>query len=228
MKKFVLFCLLTLFSFSAFSQELVIPSVTYSPGFNGSFWKTAVALYNPTSVPQDVSVQTITLEGNIPSTTLAPGQYISVDNLGEMFGLGYGTFLVKFHSTSPDVILTARTYSTTEGVEGQFSTLLPSLEPIETTKFIVFTRGTGARKALFLYGNLSASCYTMNDYIPFEYISTFKGLTRLNIAEETIFCKVVDTTPGFPSGAEPSMYYTYAWGTEADKITNCPTLIPAE
>ena len=228
MRKTLLGLLLcTVFAVSA-NAQIVLPSVTYAPGFNGSFWKTAVAVYNPTSSPQTVSAQSITLEGNAPSAVLAPGQYFAVDNLAEMFGLGYGTFLVTVTSTSPEVVLTARTYSTTEGVDGQFSTSIPVLEPIVDTEFIVFTQGKTARKALFLYGNLHASCYTMYDYIPSEYDGTPGTLTRFNIANETVFCKVVDTNPGFPSGGDPSMFYFYAWGSEADNITNCPTLIPAD
>jgi hypothetical protein len=233
MKKFTILCLLCLSVLasgaSATDETVVIPSVALSPGANGSFWKTAIGIYNASDSVRTVSARNILGAGEIPSAELQPGQFVGTDNLGAMFNAGEGTFLVQLTRSGPGVIFTARTYSVTESQPGQFGTLLIPVRPISEPISLVFTRAEGARKALFLYGNLKASCVTTLPDTVFVYFGTLGSLNRISIPEDALACKIESLgSAGYPSGGEASDYYYYAWASEGDNVSNCPTLITAE
>ena len=228
MKKFsVLVCLSLLLSVVASAETVVIPSVVHSPGANGAFWKTAIGIYNSSETVQTISARNIVSAGEIPAAELQPKQFVGTDDLGALFNSGDGTFLVEMTTSSPSVLFTARTYSMTEGQLGQFSTLLLPVSPITNPLNLVFTRTEGARKALFLYGDLTASCLTGTDTI-YVYYGTIGTLTRMALPDSTYVCQVTNLFSGFPSGGSPSDFYAYAWASEADNISNCPTLIIGE
>lgn len=224
----VVMCL-SFLSTTVLAETIVIPSVAKAPGLNGSFWKTAIGIYNASSSMQTVSIKSMAAPGSIPTGDLLPGQFVGVDDLGAMFNIGDGTFLVAFTRSSPDVLFTARTYSMTEGQEGQFSTLLPPVKPITNPINLVFSRVSGARKALFLYGNLKATCVTTESNTLYFYYGTPESLVRMTLPENTVACSVENSgTIGYPSGGDPSDYSYYGWASEADNTSNCPTIIVAE
>lgn len=230
MKKAVFITLISLLlTMSSLAETLVLPSVVHAPGANGSFWKTAIGIYNASDSVQTVTVKSISSAGEVPGGELQPGQFVSVDDLGALFNAGEGTFLAALTRSSSDILFTARTYSVTEGQPGQFSTLLPPIKPVLDHIKIAFSRLTGARKALFLYGNLRAYCTTSVPNILYAYYGTPGSLVRLSLPENTTACVIENIgLDGYPSGGEPSDYYYYAWASEGDNVSNCPTIIVAE
>jgi hypothetical protein len=230
MKKLLLLMMTSfLIAGNVLAETIVIPSVVHSPGANGSFWKTAMGIYNASNSVQTISAKSISSTGSTPTGELQPGQYIGVEDLGVMFDEGEGTFLVALTRSDPNVLFTARTYSVTEGQEGQFSTLLPPVTPIIDPIKIVFSRIEGARKALFLYGNLKTSCITTEVNAIYFYYGTPGSLVRLPLPNETLTCTIENLgSVGYPSGGEPTDYFYYGWASEADDISNCPTIIVAE
>jgi hypothetical protein len=208
------------------AETYVIPSVVYSPGANGSFWKTAIGVYNTTDVEQTIEIRDLLDRGDIISAVLPPLTFASTNDLGALFNAGEGTFIAVITTSDPGLSFTARTYSTTESnvVLGEFSTLLPPVEDISSKATITFTRVSGARKALFLVGSSLALCRTTASETLDQYTSTVGSFTRHDLPEDTVACTV--TRMGSPGGFT-EMTFVYAWGSEADNVSNCPTLIPA-
>lgn len=217
-----LFFVLTAFSLKA--DDLIIPSVAYSPGFNNSFWKTSVSVYNDTDAEQTVSASILSGEGEFLQATLQPSQYLFVDNLGSLFNLGYGSFVVKITRSDSRVLINGKTYNSTENSTEELSTLLFPLNRATTRSKIIFTRLTGARKALFFYGKLNVSCSVDLQEDPVLYANDTDTFTRIDIPENTLVCSVTNAFIGGPSGGDEETYH-FVWASEADNVNNDPTLL---
>ena len=205
-----------------YAETIVLPSVVYSPGANNSFWKTAIGVYNASDGYKQVEISTINGVGTKPIAILAPGQYGSTDNLAELFDVGYGTFIALINVSGPGVVLTARTYTTDLNTGAQYGTLLPSLTNIGDNVSLTFSKINGARKALFLYGPVYGDCILSNYSVTEPFYSFEEEFKRFDLPETTVECTVYRQK--FPSGYLPD-YTAYVWGSEADNISNCPTVV---
>lgn len=210
------------------AETIVIPAVVHASGANGVFWKTAIGIYNASNEIQNISARNILGEGEIPSAQLQPGQFINTDDLGILFNAGEGIFLVELNRTDPNVLFTVRTYNVTGGQLGQSSTLLFPVYPVTQHINLVFSRVGGAKKVLFLYGDSHAECMTASNAEVHTYSGTAGILEQKELPNDVLGCTVTVDQFGFPSGGDPDDYYAYAWASEIDDISNCPTLITAE
>ncbi|HYR27462.1 MAG TPA: PKD domain-containing protein [Thermoanaerobaculia bacterium] len=118
------------------SGSLIFPVVGRSPGVNGTFWRSDVALFNPSSSNLSVSVRYGTATKTI---SLGSRDTVILDDVLSEFGLtsGQGTLTVTWSGGATGPVATSRTYTSTEtsGTFGQ------SIDPVALFSSEVFVPG---------------------------------------------------------------------------------------
>src|SRR2546422_7392730 len=114
--------------------NITIPVMANSPGLQGAFFKTQVAILNPTqlSYPIEVTLYDNTGEVATANINMAAGQIRNYENfLQQVFSFG-GAGAVKFDSLSgsgQDFIVTSEVY--TESSSGSYKTVVSSRPLLE-------------------------------------------------------------------------------------------------
>jgi len=169
-------------------SSLTIPGVGRAPGLNGTFWRSDVALFNPTGSRVTLSLR---YAGTTKSLSLgARESYLLADVLTQMgYSSGLGTLDITWSGGGTGPVVTSRTYTTDErgGTYGQ------SVDPVEAFGTELFVPGlrsdVGYRSNLgFLNGGNETEELTVTLLSPagFELASTRVTLQPNELSQQSV------------------------------------------
>ena len=102
--------------------QLVIPAVGRAAGANGTFWRSDVTLYNPTTQSMSVALRFLAAgadDRNAPmqAVQISAGRTATISDVMTWLGLGDGSgaLQVSWSGTAAGPIVTSRTYTTADG-----------------------------------------------------------------------------------------------------------------
>ena len=118
------------------SGAMTIPVVGRAPGANGTFWRSDVALFNPTSSNLSIAID---YRGTSKTLSLAGRDTVILDDVLSEFGqtAGQGTLGITWTAGATGPVVTSRTYTSTEtgGTFGQ------SIDPVASWANEAFVPG---------------------------------------------------------------------------------------
>ncbi|HYO77060.1 MAG TPA: PKD domain-containing protein, partial [Thermoanaerobaculia bacterium] len=116
-------------------NTMTVPVVGRAPGANGTFWRSDVTLFNPSSIPLNVTIR----HNGVPQQlAIGGGDTMVLADVLSRFGLTSGSGLLQMSWSAPaGPVVTSRTYTSVEkgGTYGQ------SIEPVAAFGSAIFVPG---------------------------------------------------------------------------------------
>jgi len=193
------------------SGSLLLPVVGRSPGVNGTFWRSDVAMFNPASANLALTVRYGTASRTF---SLGSRDTMILDDVLSEFGLtnGQGTLQINWPAGTTGPVVTSRTYTSTEtsGTYGQ------SIDPVAEFASVVYVpglRNDGSYRSNigFVNGGTTAESFNVTLLSP-SGTTLAQTAVSLNAGESTQF-SIANLFPGL--GATGSFTLAVSGDTDA-------------
>lgn len=190
--------------------ELTIPVVGRSPGVNGTFWRSDVAVFNPSS---DRMIVQVHYGGDMSALSIGARDTVVLDDVLAAFGResGQGTLRMTWVSVTGPVV-TSRTYTSTEG-GGTYGQSIDPAASFASQVYVPGLRHDGSYRSNvgFVNGGANAESFTVSALAP-------NGMT---LAETTIVLgpgELAQSSIGilFPNLSQSAGNFTLAVRGDAD------------